>query len=144
MSASAAVSDVAIILAGVSSAGTLYYGWRRRVADAARAPFIAGETAIADAKAALEFRGRLIKELTESEADLKARLEQAVASARVQQDELARVQSRLSTVESENRDLTARAEAAEAAGRQSRVRLTQVEEQLETLQRKFNLGTEGY
>lgn len=145
MSASAVASQAAVVLAAATSVGTLYYGWRRRVADAARMPFIAGKSALADAQAALELRAGLIRELTQSEADLKARLTQAHVSEQVQQEEIGKLQTRLSVLEGENRDLLARAQAAEAAGRDARTRLSQVEEQLAGLQRKFNLGPDaGY
>lgn len=131
------------MLAAATSAGTLYRGWRKRVADAARLPFLTGEAAIADAKSALEFRGQRIDELTRSEAALKAQLEQALATARVQQEEMTRLQARLYTLEGEKRDLMARAQQAEADGRSARVRLTEVEERLEALQRKLGLGSDG-
>lgn len=143
MSASAVLSEVAIVLAGVTSGATLYFGWRKRIADAARLPFLTGEAAIADAKSALEFRAQRIEELTRSEAALKAQLEQAVATAQVQQGEMTKLQARLYRLEGEKRDLMARAEAAEADGRSARVRLTELEEKLEGLQRKLSLGPDG-
>lgn len=150
MSASAVLSEAAITLAGVTSAATLYYGWRRRIADAARAPFIAGESAIKDAQAALEFRGRLIEELTareavlrQSEAELKAQLTQALATAKVQLEELTKVQARLYTLEGEKRELMERAQSAEDSGQRMRARLTDAEEKLEELQRKLHLGPDG-
>lgn len=151
MSAGSALSDISIVLAGVAAAGTLYYGWSRRVADAAKAPFLAGEAAIADAKAALEFRGRLIEELTaqvealrRSKAETEAQLATALATAKVQLEELTKVQARLYTLEGENRDLMARAQAEESAAQSARARLTDLEEKWEALQRKMHLGPDAF
>lgn len=142
-SANAVLSEVSIVLAGVTAAATLYFGWRKRISDAARLPFLTGEAAIADAKSALEFRAQRIEELTRSEAALKAQLEQALATAKVQQEQLVGLQARLYTLEGEKRDLMARADTAEEDGRRSRIRITELEERLEGLQRKLSLGPDG-
>ncbi len=143
MSASSVVADTAILLSGVTAAGVLVGGWKRRIADAARRPFLAGEAAIADAKSALEFRAQRIEQLTASEATLKAQYEQAVATTRVQQEEIERLQARLYRLEGDRRDLLVRAEAAEAAGQSARGRITELEEKMDALQRKLSLGPEG-
>ncbi len=150
MSASAVLSEVAIVLAGVTSSATLYYGWRRRVQDAAKAPFLAGEQAMADAQKALEWRQRLIDDLTarvaslaSSKADVEAQLAQALATAKVQLEELTKAQARLYTLEGEKRELMERMHAAEESGARVRARLAEAEEKLEEVQRKMHLGPDG-
>lgn len=143
MSASSVAADTAILLSGVTAAGVLFGGWRRRITDAARKPFLAGETAIADAKSALEFRAQRIEQLTQSEATLKAQLTQAQADVEVLRAQSTDQQARLYRLEGEKRELMERAEAAEAGGRAARGRITELEEKMDALQRKLSLGPDG-
>lgn len=134
------LADVAVILSGFTAAGVLIAGWRKRIQDAARRPFLAGNAAIEEAQTALRLKDNRLAELTQSEANLRTQLAAATGTAEAQQEQITRLQARLYTVEEENRDLRSQAENAQRDARDARTRIGQLEDEMADLKRKLSLG----
>jgi len=134
------LADIAVILSGFTAVGVLYVGWRKRVQDAARRPFLAGTAAIEEAQTALRLKDNRLAELTESEARLKSDLAAAKGTADAQQEQITKLQARLYAVEGENRDLRGRAENAERDAREAKNLIGQLQDEMTDLKRKLSLG----
>lgn len=134
------LADIAIVISGITSIGVLVAGWRKRIQDAARRPYLTGHAAVEEAQTALRLKDNRLAELTESESKLKADLAAAVGQARSQEEQITQLQSRLYQAESQNRELLARAEGSERREREALDRLGALEETVADLKRKLALG----
>jgi uncharacterized protein HemX len=140
-----AVSAVAgLAISSATAAGVLIRGWRRRIQDAARKPFLTGAAAIEEAETALRLKDQRLAQLTASEAESREKLAQAEGKLRAQGQQLTELQASMYRLESENRELLSRAETAESREREARVRIGTLEDQVADLNRKLSLGGPGF
>lgn len=140
-----AVSAVgALVIATGTALGTLYRGWRRRLQDAARRPFLVGQAAVEEAETALRLKDRRLNELVASESALQQKLAAAEGAARAQSEQLTDLQAQMYRLQSANRDLQVRAETAEAGLATARSRIGTLEDTVADLQRKLSLNGPPY
>jgi len=143
MDVSEASAAVAIIVSVLTATVTIYRGWKRRVEDGARRPFVAGQVAIEEAQAALAMKDRRLGELEASEARSRADLITAKATIEGQQKQITSLQAQVYQVTARNTELEATAAATQSELRSARERISSLEESLEMIKRKMSLG-EGY
>lgn len=144
MNTTTALADTAVVLSVATALGTLYRGWRRRIQDAARRPFLAGQAAVEEAETALRLKDNRLAELAKSEAESKQKLAAAEGKADALGEQLTQLQAKMYRVEAENRELLARAQTAEDREREARGRIGTLENQVADLTRKLSLGGPAY
>lgn len=139
MTPDAIAAYTALAVAVISAVTGLYRGWRKRLQDAARQPFLIGTAAIEEAQTALRLKDDRIAELTRSEGSLKSQLAAATGAADAQQEQIVQLQSRLYQTEAQNRDLKIRAENSERREQEALTRISDLERDISDLKRKLAL-----
>lgn len=110
MNATAILAGVAAAISIATALGTLYRGYKKRLEDSAKAPFIAGQAAMDAARAALELKDQQIKDVMERDRLLHQQLMEAQAARDSQQAQVTQLYTQLGQIRSENEQLKTQVE----------------------------------
>lgn len=106
--------NVTAVLAGAAAAlsigtalTTFFRGYKKRLEDAAKQPFIAGKEAMDAARAALELKDQQIKDVMERDRLLHQQLMEAQAARDSQQAQMGQLYTQMGQLRSENEQLKA-------------------------------------
>jgi chromosome segregation ATPase len=87
--------------------GTLFKGYKKRLEDAAKEPFIAGQAAMNAARAALELKDQQIKDVMDRDRLLHQQLMEAQAARDSQQAQVTQLYTQIGQLRTQNEQLKA-------------------------------------
>lgn len=105
MNATAILAGVAAAISILTALSSMFKGYKKRLEDAAKEPFIAGQAAMNAARAALELKDQQIRDVMERDQTLHNQLAEAQAARDSQQAQVAQLYTQIGQLRTENENL---------------------------------------
>lgn len=102
MNATDILAAVATAVSIATALGSVFKGYKKRLEDAAKEPFIAGQAAMNAARAALELKDQQIRDVMDRDQTLHAQLVEAQAARDSQQAQVAQLYTQIGQLRTEN------------------------------------------